>query len=65
MPGLLVPKTGSGGVDKGQEGHGSSSTISGFMGNSGEKMFCRFVLRISQDLVGTIAAGSANSHCIL
>ena len=56
MPGLLVPKAGSGRVDKGQEGH-RSRTISGSMENSRDRMLSRFVFRVSQDLVGTVVAG--------
>lgn len=53
MPDLLVPKAGSGSVDKGQEGHGSR-IVSGSMGSSRERTLCRFVSRASQDLVGAV-----------
>lgn len=60
MPGLLVPKAGNGRVVKGQEDYGSS-TISGSMGQLQGENALQGVLRVSQDLVGTVVAGSANS----
>lgn len=65
MPGLLAPKAGNGGEDKGREGHASGCTTSGSLGSSGQRMFCGLVLRVSQDLVGTLAASVANSHWTL